>query len=79
MSGYTILDAKIFVSPFDGRPVIDARSIADGFAADLSSDGQWLAYMQISKRPARMALSVRDSGAGSHWRCRRPPPCHRWP
>ena len=63
-SGYTILDAKVFVSPFDGRPVIDARSIADGFAADLSNDGQWLAYMQMSERPARMALSVRDLRGG---------------
>ena len=62
--GYTILDAKVFVSPFDGRPVIDARSIADGFAADLSYDGRWLAYMQMSERPARMALSIRDLKAG---------------
>ena len=63
--GYTILDAKVFVSSFDGGPVIDARSIADAFAPDLSSDGQWLAYLQSSDRPARMALSVRDLRGGS--------------
>jgi len=62
--GYTILDAKVFVSQFDGRPVVDARPIADGFAPDLSSNGQWLAYMQISSVPARMSLSVRDLRAG---------------
>jgi serine/threonine protein kinase len=62
--GYTILDAKLFVAPFDGRLVADARSIADGFAADLSRDGQWLAYMQTSDRPARMSLFVRDLKGG---------------
>ena len=63
--GYTILDAKVFVSPFDGRLVADTRSIADGFAADLSRDGQWLAYMRMSDRPARMSLFVRDLKGGA--------------
>ena len=62
--GYTILDSKLFVAPFDGRPVIDARSMGDGFAPDLSNDGQWLAYMQISDVPARMSVSVRNLRAG---------------
>ena len=62
--GYTILDAKVFVSDFDGRPAIDARAIGDGFAPDLSSDGRWLAYMQLSDVRARMSLSVRDLRAG---------------
>jgi Tol biopolymer transport system component len=64
-SGYTILDAKVFVSPFEGRRVADARPIADGFAPDLSGDGHWLAYMQPGDRPARMSLSVRDLRGGS--------------
>ncbi len=63
--GYTILDAKVFVSSFDGGPVVEARSIADAFAPDLSSDGQWLAYLQSSDRPTRMTLSVRDLRGGS--------------
>jgi Tol biopolymer transport system component len=63
--GYTILDAKVFVSPFDGRPVIDAREHGDGFAPDLSSDGKWLAYMQVSDLPARMKVFVRDLRAGA--------------
>ena len=62
--GYTILDARLFVSPFDRRLVTDARSLTDGFAADLSRDGQWLAYMQTSDRPARMSLFVRDLRGG---------------
>ncbi|HVQ41192.1 MAG TPA: protein kinase [Vicinamibacterales bacterium] len=63
--GYTILDAKVFVSEFDGRPVIDAKPIGDSFAPDLSSDGRWLAYMQLSDVRARMSLSVRDLRAGA--------------
>ena len=63
--GYTILDAKVFVSDFDGRPVIDAKPIGDSFAPDLSSDGRWLAYMQLSDVRARMSLSVRDLRAGA--------------
>ena len=62
--GYTILDAKVFVSAFDGRPVVDAQAIGDGFAPDLSSDGRYLAYMQLSDIRARMSLSVRDLRAG---------------
>ena len=63
--GYTILDAKVFLSPFSGGPVIDARAIADGFAPDLSHNGQWLAYLQTGDRPARMSLFVRDLRGGS--------------
>jgi serine/threonine protein kinase len=63
--GYTILDAKVFVAEFGGRPAIDARPIGDGFAPDLSSDGRWLAYMQMSDVRARMSLSVRDLRAGA--------------
>ena len=62
--GYTILDAKVFVAPFDGRTVLEAKAEADGFAPDLSAEGQWLAYMQISDVPRRMTLSVRDLRAG---------------
>ena len=63
--GYTILDAKVFFAPFDGTPVLDPRSIADGFAPDLSHDGQWLAYLQMGDRPTRMKLSVRDMRRGA--------------
>ena len=63
--GYTILDSKVFVSAFSGNPVIDAQAIGDGFAPDLSSDGRWLAYMQLSDVRARMAVSVRDLLAGA--------------
>ena len=69
--GYTILDAKVFYSPFSGGAIVDPRSIADGFAADLSPDGQWLAYMQTSDVPARMALWVRDLRGGASARITR--------
>ena len=75
--GYTILDAKVFVSAFDGRPAIDARSIGDGFAPDLSSDGRWLAYMQLSDVRARMSLSVRDLRAGATTAVTRREDCRR--
>jgi Tol biopolymer transport system component len=64
--GYTIFDAKVFVAPFDGRVANEARAIADGFAPDLSADGQWLATMQISDVPRRMTLSVHDLRRGGH-------------
>ena len=63
--GYTILDAKLFYSPLANGAVVDARPIADGFAADLSGDGQWLAYMHTSDVPVRHALSVRDLRGGA--------------
>jgi Tol biopolymer transport system component len=63
--GYTILDARVFVAPFDGRSVPDAKLEAEGFGPDLSKDGQWLAYMQMSDVPRRMTLSVRDLRAGA--------------
>jgi len=64
--GYTIFDAKVFVAPFDGRKAIDAKAVADGFAPDLSADGQWLATMQVSEVPRRMTLSVHDLRRGGH-------------
>jgi hypothetical protein len=63
--GYTILDAKVFVSAFDNKPVLEARSIGDGFAPDLSHDGQYVAYLQNGDRPTRMVLSVRDLRGGA--------------
>ncbi len=64
--GYTILDAKLFVAPFDGRVLTeDARPISDGFAASLSGDGAWLAYLQSSDRPARNTLLVRHLASGA--------------
>lgn len=63
--GYTILDARIFVAPFDGRSVADAKAEAEGFAPDLSKDGQFLAYLQTSDVQRRMTLSVRDLRAGA--------------
>lgn len=64
-SGYTILDAKIFIAPFDGGPATSARAIADAFAPDLSHEGRWLAYLQASKPPPRAALTVRDLRTGT--------------
>ena len=63
--GYTILDAKVFYAPFEGKPVLEPSAIADGFAPDLSHDGQWLAYLQMGDRPTRMKLSVRDMRGGA--------------
>lgn len=64
--GYTILDAKLFVAPFDGRALTgDARSIGDGYAASLSGDGAWLAYLQNGDRPARNTLLVRHLASGA--------------
>jgi serine/threonine protein kinase len=63
--GYTILDAKVFVSAFDRKPVSDPRAVADGFAADLSHDGQWLSYMQAGAVPTRMTLVARDLRGGA--------------
>jgi serine/threonine protein kinase len=63
--GYTILDAKVFVSKFVGGSATGARAIADAFAPDLSYDGRWLAYLQSSDPAPRAALSVRDLRDGS--------------
>jgi len=63
--GYTILDAKVFISEFEGGLAKGARAIADAFAPDLSYDGRWLAYLQSSDPPPRAALSVRDLRGGS--------------
>jgi hypothetical protein len=63
--GYTILDAKVFFARLDGKPVLEPQSIADGFAPDLSHDGQWLAYLQMGDKPTRMKLSARDMRGGA--------------
>ena len=63
--GYTILDAKVFISKFEGGLATGARAIADAFAPDLSFNGQWLAYLQSSGPPPRAALSVRDLRGGN--------------
>jgi serine/threonine protein kinase len=63
--GFAILDAKVFVAPFDGKAVLDPRATADGYAPDLSRDGQWLAYLQNTDRSRRLALSVRDMRGGT--------------
>ncbi len=63
--GYTILDAKLFVAPFERGAMAEARALADAFAPNLSEDGQWLAFMQAGDRQARMTLSVRDLRGGT--------------
>jgi serine/threonine protein kinase len=64
--GYAIVDAKLLVAPFDGRAIAEgAQFIADGFAASLSNDGGWLAYLQTSDRAARHRLQVRHLSSGT--------------
>ncbi|HXT71107.1 MAG TPA: protein kinase [Vicinamibacterales bacterium] len=63
--GYTILDAKIFISPFEGGQATGARAIADAFAPDLSYDGRWLAYLQPGDPAPRTVLTVRDLRGGT--------------
>jgi len=63
--GAAIMDAKILVAPFDGhRLTVDARSIGDGWAAALSADGTWIAYLQRGDTPTRATLQVRNLVSG---------------
>ena len=64
--GYAIFDAKLLVAPLEGAAITGgARPIADGFAASLSADGAWLAYLQPSDRPARNRVQVRHLPSGA--------------
>ncbi len=64
--GYALVDTKLFIGPLDRGALADqVRPVADGYAASLSHDGEWLAYLQTSDRPARTTLHVRQLGSGA--------------
>ena len=65
-AGAVIMDAKIFVAPFDGKKLTEAaRSIDDGYAAALSADGDWIAYLQRGGVPKVATLQVRNRVVGA--------------
>jgi Tol biopolymer transport system component len=63
--GYTLFDAKLMVAEFDGRSITSALPVADGYAAALSADGRWLAYLTAGDRPARSTVHVRNLSTGT--------------
>jgi Tol biopolymer transport system component len=64
--GYTIIDAKLFVAPFDGRATVgNAQPVADGFAPAFSADGNWIAYLQRTEGSLLMTLLVRNLSSGA--------------
>ena len=64
--GYTILDAKLMVAGLDpaGR-LTNVRTLGDAYAASLSHDGAWIAFLEASDRPAHGALRVRNLTTGA--------------
>ena len=64
--GSALLDAKLFVVPFDRRAITaSARAIADGYAPALSHDGTWMSYLQAATAPQRATLHVRNLTSGA--------------
>jgi serine/threonine protein kinase len=64
--GYAIVDANLFVAPFDGTTIGGAaQSIGSGFAAAVSADGAWIGYLQ-GVSPAQVStLQVRNLATGT--------------
>jgi serine/threonine protein kinase len=58
--GYTLVDARLFVAPFDGRAIAGAVSFGDGFNAAFSSDGEWIAYLKLGDVSPHSTLQVRN-------------------
>jgi Tol biopolymer transport system component len=64
--GTALVDATLLVAPLrDNAITTDVRPIADGFAATLSFDGAWAAYLQPSGVPQRAVLYARDLVSGT--------------
>ena len=64
--GAAIVDSKVFVAPFDGQRLTeDARSIGDGYAAAVSADGGWVAYVHRVDKRLVAPLFVRNRATGA--------------
>jgi serine/threonine protein kinase len=64
--GYTLIDAKLLVAPFDGRAIAAGlRSIANGYAPAMSSDGTWMSYLQRTDVQQRATLQARNLASGT--------------
>jgi serine/threonine protein kinase len=64
--GNTLTDAKLLVAPFDGRAIaLGLRTIANGYAPALSSDGAWMSYLQRTDVQQRATLQVRNLASGT--------------
>jgi hypothetical protein len=64
--GSALLDANLLIAPFrDNAITTDVRPIANGFAATVSSDGVWAAYLQRSSVPQHAVLFARDLVSGN--------------
>ena len=64
--GYTIIDAKLFVAPFEGRATVgNAQPVADGFSPAFLADGCWIAYLQRTEGSLLMTLFVRNLSSGA--------------
>jgi hypothetical protein len=61
--GYQFFDSRILVTSLTGATA-EPQSIADGFAARLSPDGQWVAYYQRLPDARRLRLIARNIGTG---------------
>jgi hypothetical protein len=58
--GFLILDSKLMVSRLNEAGVAsDPKPVADGFAATVSPDGQWLAYFQRAADRTHTTLFVK--------------------
>ena len=63
--GYALVDAKLFVAPFDGRAIGSARSIGNGFAAAFSADGAWIAFLEFVDATQKYTLRLRNLTSGA--------------
>lgn len=64
--GFTLIDARLFAASFTGTALsADARPVADGFAAAMSADGQWVAHLQQGETPGRARLIARNLMSGA--------------
>jgi Tol biopolymer transport system component len=64
--GYTLLDAKLHVASLDAAGAVrDVRTFGDGFGADVSPDGSWIAYLQATGNATEVAIVLRNLSTGA--------------
>jgi serine/threonine protein kinase len=64
--GFTNIDAKLFLAPFDGRVITsEPLAIADGFAPALSPDGSHVAFLQLGSVEGRATLRIHNLVSGA--------------
>ncbi len=64
VEGYQFFDSRILVTAMSGAMQTDPQPIADGFAARLSADGAWVAYLQRLPDVSHLRLVARNLATG---------------